>query len=253
MLCKSIKAYYCDFSLTWLVQCDDLPKSLKALVDQNGEIGDGDSKDAEFQTRVNALEPYKERFGIIRDKKTKLQKVLDLLTLYLADVLDSGTVSYFKESFMLKKLENASSKTTSPETSKSEDIKESRPSVGDNSRKSLQSIDLLDTEEKDSSIAGLSLDRSNTSEVFEDDTKPKPINESKPIDKSNENQMTEIKMLKDLIDEFEKQRVSAPNPFYFHCIVKEYLENSKGIDDELTSKLQELITRTVSKCGMNQD
>lgn len=255
MLCKSIKAYYCDFVFTWLVNCDDLPKSLKAL--EHNELAGGDK--AENQESESILEAYKDRFDLIRDKKTKLQKIVDLFTLYVADVLDSGTVSYYRETAALKKLESGgTSRQSLNEIRKSVSVSDDRKDLIDEceSRSLKLSVDELEMEKSNVSGDILSLNQTDNSEVF-DDGNAEGIQVTKITtqmeNSSNESDIAEIKILKELIDEFEKQRVSAPNPFYFFCIAKEYVEKSREVDDELTSKLEALLTRSASKCGISKD
>lgn len=241
MLYKSIKAFYCDFIFTWLVNCDDLPKSLKLINEQNEEKGDGDKAVNEVPVHDDILDVYKNRFVIIKDKKSKLQKIVDLLTLYIADVLDNSTISYFKESIELKKLENEVSSKACSQKNATDTYDEPRQLSNNESKPSKSVLPLEEVENEKLNSSSVRDNSENTSNNVEKIQNGVDEND-KSIHKCRESHdAVKMKVLKELIDEFERLRVSTPNPFRFHCVAKDYLEKSRGIDDDLVSKLETLL------------
>lgn len=235
---KSINAYFCDFSLTWLIGCDELPQSLK-LLEQNCTSGSvkqtqSDDFDSCKNFRVSNLSDNNVQtstmkmnddlceklqpdliasFAIVKDGKAKLQKVNELMTSFIDDVLDAEVVQYLQNVVKVKHFDSGSHASQVEETEKLE----------------------LGNELKISDI------RSRNSKLISFD---------EPISGPS---TTDVKEFRIAVEKFEKERVSSPNPYIFFCKVREYLNANREKDFELVTELESLLTNAARKSGILKD
>lgn len=263
LLYRSIKAYYCDFVVTWLINCDDLPKSLKSLENQNG---------------TDSAEAYGDRFPIITDKRTKLQKLSELFSLYLHDILDGSAVSYYKNMSKLKELENGQTTKLSPTAEGNKGVSD-RATFTDAMTKNGGKCDneIVSVVNGENGIGEV---KKEMSDCRNGDHKGDGQNETENSKKVSDNESVvnvvikcvnglsigssaesvksmvddskalEVKELKTKIEEFEKERVSAPNPFCFFYTMKEYIDKCDEYDVELTSKMRGMLNTRAEECGL---
>lgn len=95
-LMKSVNAYFCDFAVTWLIGCDELPKSLKAV------------EEGMFSGAGNSYTELEQTLSIIKDPRKKLEKIYELLTFFMEDVLDVEAVQYLQCTVKIKQFDSGS-------------------------------------------------------------------------------------------------------------------------------------------------
>lgn len=129
---KSINAYFCDFAVTWLIGCEQLSKSLKMLQQSSvsnskkevnmsnfnsyEDIRNDSTCDEVLQNEIkmNSTDEVElptaltSSFAIITDKKTKLQKIDSIMTLFLNDILDVEVIQYLQNVVILKQFDSGS-------------------------------------------------------------------------------------------------------------------------------------------------
>lgn len=252
-LLKSINAYVCDFVITWLIACDDLPKSLKILYQPtlSGSDGveskSGDEPSASKKKSANTedldtSENVEAALEIIANKKTKLEKINLLLLKYFDDILDTDSVEYFKNIKKLKKLDsNSAANSTGPSASKGEPSSaRTRKSHGSHDDKE----ELVSTSSSASTPSGLH---------GEGDGK---MAEEKPSASLAAVLLDEVDQSADLrnaVERFEKERMSVPNPFIFIVMLKVFLAKLKDAELQLVSELEMLLETTIQERRIMED
>ncbi len=270
-----MNAYFGDFVITWLIVCNELQKSLKALENGNAKICEtldvaakliedhptnettfavpvgenltnGDFKYDQMNSAKLTL-PDISNFSLfnrtslelISNSDIKLQKIAELCDRFLEDILDKDTVNYFKNISKLKRYE---SDGNSGQAEKK----------GSNSKVDYDEI--LRKNLETHSAATISNGTAGD-ELSNPNEKPKESLSDLLYGESSEPK-TEIdrrisyedaKILRDEVEKFEKERVSAPNPFMFICQLREFLAKQETKNSELTKKLETMLIGIVNE------
>lgn len=206
-----------------------MPKSLKPL--HKPTSGEGDAADSKNSDETSASqkkstddldvsENIEAALDIIANKKTKVERITLLLFKYFDDILDADSVEYFKN---IKKLKKSDSATAANSTASKGD-----PSSG-KSRKSDVSTavsTLASTPnglhgEGDGQVVDEKLSASLAAVVLDE------------ADLSAD--------ARNAVERFEKERMSAPNPFIFIVMLKVFLAKLKDVDCVLQALVEKVI------------
>lgn len=203
---------------------------------------------------------------IIQNKNRKLQKICELFTFFLDDVLDENTVKYFKNVFEIKKYETDS--VNSESKNKHDEIK-FQSKITENKKHNYKNKDLfseLNFVENSININQTDADKNMEENVFFNnnytlsnilglnsnfDSRHLNYSDFEEISsKSNVLSIENLKILQKEIENFEKERISAPNPFIFVYVIRDFLSKYKNFEPELVLKLETMLLRVAEKCGI---
>lgn len=238
---KSINAYICDFVITWLTACDDLPKSLKNLVQPSPGEGVNKSRNGDEpslgkdckEDRANNVDDLegddddlKAALAVVTDKKTKLETITLLFSTLVDDMLDTRSVEYFKNISKLKKHDSsfAANGCAAPAAPKSTGAPKGRPSASPDEVHAKSTSAAKADEKLSGCLAGVLLNGS-----------------------------AEVGELKNAVEQFERERMSAPNPFIFVVMLRVFLAKHKEAEPELVAKLENLLERTIDEGRIMED
>lgn len=252
---KSINAYVCDFVITWLIACDDLPKSLKNLYQPTpsgndaveSKSGDEPSESGENPANIVDLdtsENIEAALEIIANRKTKVEKITVLFFKFLDDILDTDTIEYFKNIKKLKELDSSSAAHST------------MPSVSKDESSSMKKQEVIVTNDHEEEIVSSSKSVSTPDgSLGEGDGKhcEGKLSASLADTLRNEVDQSELKNLRNAVEKFEKERMSAPNPFIFIFMLKVFLSRQKEAEPQLVSEFEMLLERTIEERHIMED